>query len=247
MPSLKLCLAGAALICANAAAPVQAAAYLDTTSWAQALSDAQDQYGAIAEAASPAYQTTVQDSYGTWTAETRFDPVPVGVNNPPYTNPDATASRPATVFPNNSAGQISGNFGCHSFVRQCLGALQVTITLPYEIIGFSGTLSVAALPLYDTSNFLPELEIGGYLDSLAWARPGATTFYGQLFDAPTNSFTVSWFDPLPSSFDALGRFSIGNAQVVTAVPVPEPASMALFATGLIGLAGLAGLTPRRRS
>lgn len=236
MPSLKLCLAGAALICATAAAPVQAAAYLDTASWAQALADAQAQYGAIAEAASPAYQTTARDSYGTWTAETRFDRVPVGVNGPPYTNPNATELRPFGL--NNSAGQISGTFGCHSAVLQCLGAFQVTITLPYEIIGFSGTLSIGAQPLYDTSNFLPELEIGGYLDSLAWARPGATTFYGQLFDAPTNSFTVSWFDPLPFSYDASGRFSINNAQVVTAVPVPEPASLALFATGLVGLAGL---------
>ena len=69
----------------------------------------------------------------------------------------------------------------------------------------------------------------GYVDNLGLHMAGVGTFFERGFDATPGSFILN------SSNSGVVTFQV----TATASPVPEPASLALFGTGLLGIVGIA--------
>ncbi|MCR0982992.1 PEP-CTERM sorting domain-containing protein [Roseomonas populi] len=221
---------------ASAAPRAEAAIYQDAASWAAALSSI-GQYGSTDLLGLPSYEAAYQDAFGTWTKGTVYDPVPTGLAAYPYNDPNATSSRGFMAsFANPSVpGGLGATFTCYSNIYPCLGSYRVTFTLPYQIIGLTGALHLAA-DYWPGPDFMPELGGGKIVSGTAWKDPQSSYFFGALFDAPTNMFTVSWTGQAQTNLDLFASFALSNVQVVT---VPEPASSALLGVGLIVLAGVA--------
>jgi hypothetical protein len=146
---------------------------------------------------------------------------PFGIPNPEF-------SYRSVYLPSTEAGQLSGSFNCNSFIYgPCLGVTSISYTLPFEIIGLAGTLNYNVGPgqLSDVGFFeFPRNSLAP--DGNPYRYTG---FWGDTF-APTRTLTLNW---LPGDLSA--SFSLTNAQVVRAVRVPEPGTLALLGTALLGL------------
>lgn len=228
----------AALLTVTATTSSQAA-YFDLASWYGSASEyIQDGY--VLTAMPEQHHILGEDAFGSFTYETRNEIVSVGVKAPPYTDPTRTRSRNAWLFPDNGAGQLSGNFDCHSFIYTCFGAFRFTYVLPFEIVGLAGDLSITHgysgnaqnIPFFDfDANYLNQSSSGG---------PNFYSgFWGATFPA-TSVLTITWVPGLWSTDDSAG-FALNNLTVLTnqVVAVPAPGALALFATAL-GLLGIVG-------
>lgn len=140
----------------------------------------------------PSYVALRTDAFGTWSA------------------------------PSSNGGAFSGSFSCHSLVNPCSGAYQITYTLPFEIIGYEGTLHYNNGWYYDSTRVFPVP-----IDELRLYNG----FYGEIF-GPTNTITLFW-PPGLRSLDSFAAFDFGMPKVVRAVP--EPASSIILISGLLGL------------
>jgi hypothetical protein len=191
--------------------------------------------------AMPAQSIVIADAYGTYTPATRFDLVytggPLDVGFPyPVFNPNEYANRGGGMGFNTpastEAGQIGGSFGCHSAYYRCLGAHTITYKLPYEIVGISGMLDL-------NNPWGGQLsDIGFFEFPLNYVAPDGHPyryrgFWADTF-APTDTLTIVW-SPGVRNADSIANFLLTDAQVVRAVRVPEPGTLALLGTALLGL------------
>lgn len=142
---------------------------------------------------------------------------------PTYTTVVTDAFGSKGPFANNNGGEFTGNFFCNSAVYPCLGAFQITYTLPFEIIGFAGDLNYANGWYATTPVFPVPLSLNPYNQYHG--------FYGEIFD-PTATITLVWKPGLIST-DSFANFQFDLPVVVRAVP--EPAALFLFISGLLGL------------
>ena len=215
----------------------ESAMYRDSAGWAAALSSA----GPYGTTDLSSHEATYQDAFGTWSVATMYDPVPTGLAAYPYDNPTATSHR-GFLGPDPSAsvpGGLAATFTCYGPIYPCLGSYRVTFTLPHQIIGLTGALHLAA-DYWPAPDFMPELDGESIISGTAWKDPQSSFFFGTLFDAPRNTFTVSWTGQAQTNLDLFASFALSDVQLVT---VPEPASLALLGAGLVVLAGVA----RRRA
>jgi hypothetical protein len=181
----------------------------------------------------PAQSIVVADAYGSYTPATRLDLIytggpqyVVGLSNPIF-NPAEYATRSQPVPAGTSAGQLAGRFECHPFFYGCLGATRITYTLPFEIVGLAGMLDlyVPNGQFSDVGFFeFPNLSLSPDGHPFRYTGFWATTF------APTNTLTINW-----RPMDGFSNFTLSDAQVVRAVRVPEPATLMLLGTALLGL------------
>ncbi|RKK02400.1 PEP-CTERM sorting domain-containing protein [Pseudoroseomonas wenyumeiae] len=213
----------------------EAAAYFTTDAWYGAISDAAAERGSVTLTPLGGYEVSYTDWYGSWTQETKNDPFPAGPDAGWYFQPDSLLSRGVVHFANDvTPGTLAGTYSCHSPISRCVGVMSMTFTLPYEVIGLSGMLNLWA-DHWPTVSIFPELEVGSILKGTDWKLNDPDTFYGKMFDLPTNTFTVNWNYGQYGS-DNFAGFTLTDVMLVRApTAVPEPASAALFGFGLLSV------------
>jgi hypothetical protein len=212
-----------------------AAAYFTETAWESALSavDAETR-GPIVLNPLNHYTVTYADWYGSWDQNTKYDPFTPGPEIGPYVTPGSTISRSGVYFAQEATpGQFAANYSCLAYYNACVGVMSVTFDLPYAVLGFSGMLDLRAD--YWPIGMMSELEVDSIVRGTDWMMNNPDTFYGKLFDQPTDTFTVSWGIGGYGS-DNFAAFTLNDVTLVRApAAVPEPASIALFGIGLVGV------------
>jgi hypothetical protein len=226
MPNRKFLAVAAVLSLAGAA--TAEAAFLTEGAFRSSLGALNSHLDAM-----PAQSIVIADAYGSYTPATRLDwvytggPQYVSDYSYPLFNFSEYSVRSQPVPASTSAGQLAGRFECHPFVYGCLGAYRITYTLPFEIVGLAGMLD-----LYVPNGRFSDVDFFEFAsnslspDGHPFRYRGfwATTF------APTNTFTINW-----RPMDGFSNFTLSEAQVVRAVRVPEPGTLALLGTALLGL------------
>jgi hypothetical protein len=182
----------------------------------------------------PAQTIVITDLFGSYTPATRLEPVNTGSIFNPFggQNPAIVNGRRLTPA-STAAGQIGGNFECSSPIYGCLGAHTITYTLPYEIVGLAGTLDYRCGFRPCFYDVIPFLDVPPPAVLTLENAGGYTGFWGTTF-APTSTLTVVWSPGLRGA-DNFASFLLTDAQVVRAVRVPEPGTLALLGTALLGL------------
>lgn len=214
---------------------VEAAAYFTTDAWYNAISDAAAERGSVTLTPLSGYEVSYTDWYGSWNQDTKYDPFPAGPGVSPYLPPDAMISRSVVNFETGvTPGSLGGNYSCYSPFSRCVGVMSVTFTLPYEVIGLSGMLDLGA-DHWPPQRIFPELEVSSLWATTNWKGTSPDTFYGKMFDLPTDTFTVTW-NYLDGGSDNFARFNLTDVMLVRApTAVPEPASAALFGFGFLSV------------
>jgi DNA-binding response OmpR family regulator len=155
-----------------------------------------------------------------------------------------------------SVGSVSGNFTQDG--RLVMGQYQPLphIVPPVTVGGhtfsiftgnqpFAGNPSAVPVPTGTTSGSTMMADLRSLFAGVAGPLVNASLNIGEpatgTFDATTNAFDIAWTQPftgLGVPFLTSGNFSLRGTAQVTAAPVPLPAAVILFGSGLCGIVGM---------
>lgn len=172
-----------------------------------------------------------------------FESIASGTANPSLTFPGAgsatlTGGGSVLDFPNAGRFAISGS----NYYNTNSSSAGIAFGAPISAFGFYATDvgdygGQLTLTLTDTLSNVTILNVGNTIGS-GGSTSGSALYFG-FYDLTTQYVSVAFGNSAGGS-DSFGydNLSIGSAEQVTPVGVPEPLTMSLFGAGLIGAAAL---------